>query len=210
MFYKLKVVLLIFIAPMIVLSCSKDDDNDGTLNPIGGSGGSSEQLTSGFEISGGLSGTYNGDNTVISVNQASEDGTTINIETTSPDDGSTFWNLTFGASEGDVENLVPGDYSLGNIDDFTDGNADLLVSFQVHPAGNNLPLMWGMTAPTSGTLTITEVEYGAFDNGTRDRVTGTFEFTASDAYSGLAEEEDLQDPIVVTDGEFIGKMLVIQ
>lgn len=210
MTYSKHIFLLLFIAPLIIFSCKKDNDNTPPGNPPNSGGGgewSGEDFVSGFNVSGGLSGAFNGDDTQIIVIH-SEEGTTIGFSTDGTDGQDQDWDIVIGVSDGDIQSLVPNTYSLGSIDDADVGSADFFVSFQFEPEGEDVTHIWGFLGPASGTLTITDVEYGVYDNGTKDRVTGTFSFTAEDSMTGTVDDADLLEPIVVTSGYFEAIMQV--
>lgn len=198
MLLNLKHYLILSSIPLLLFSCSKEDDDNGPSEQ-------SERYAT-FDISGGLDGYYVGENALISVNTQPESGTVVDWSATRPADEEPFWRLDFTSTEGANEELVPGTYTLGNIDDLDAGNADFAVFFQVQDNSNGFTSLWGGLGAAQGTMTVTEVQPGFFDNGTRDLVLGTFEFSASDNdIEGVLGQEPLE-PIVVTNGEFRAKM----
>lgn len=197
MFSTIKFYLVLSIIPILLFSCSKDDENNGLSEE--------QQRYANFDISGGLEGSYAGENALISVNTQPEEGTVVNWSSTRPSDEDPFWRLDFGSVEGANQELEVGTYSLGNIDDFDDGAADFVVSFQLHDNTEGFPSLWGALGAVEGTMTVTEVQVGFFDNGTRDLVIGTFEFTASDNNINGTLNQDPLETIVVTNGEFRAK-----
>lgn len=184
-----------------LIACSSDDDNSaGDLNST---------LYANFELSGGglEQGVYVGDNPLVGINTNPEEGAAINWSTTRPSGEDAFWRLDIASTEGANYPLTVGAYTLGNIEDFADGNVDFVVSFQSHDVPDqSWPYLWGALGDVQGTLTISEIQTGVLDNGTRDMISGTFEFTASDNnIDGTLNQPPLED-IIVTNGEFRAKM----
>ncbi|MEX2379129.1 MAG: hypothetical protein WD530_00170, partial [Vicingaceae bacterium] len=184
------------------VACSSDDSNS--------DGDTGTQLFAKFELSGGgiEQGLYEGENPLVAINTNPEEGATIDLSTTRPtEEEAPFWRLDIASAEGANYPLTVGTYTLGNLDNFIDGNVDFYVAFQSHDVPNqSWPYVWGALGDVQGTLTITEIQTGVLDNGTRDIISGTFEFTASDNnIDGTIDQPPLDD-IIVTNGEFRAKM----
>lgn len=186
-----------------LVACSSDDSNS--------DGDTGTQLFAKFELSGGgiEQGIYEGENPLVIINTNPEEGATVTWTTNRPSDEDPFWNLDIGSIEGENYPLTEGTYTLGNIDDLIDGNADFVVTFQSYDVPDDhqsFPYLWGALGEVQGTLTVTEIQTGVLDNGTRDIISGTFEFTASDNnVDGTLDQPPLDD-IIVTNGEFRAKM----
>lgn len=190
--------LVLFIMPLLLVSCSKDDNNNQASEEA--------KRYSKFTISGGLNGEYIGENTLIIINTQPEDGAAVTWSANSPEGEEPFWSMDFASIEGANQELVPGEYKLGNIEDFDEGKVDFVVTFQVHNNEDTWPYLWGGLGAVSGTLRVTEVQKGHYDNAKNDLVLGTFEFKASDNnINGALSREPLED-IVVINGEFRAKM----
>ncbi len=184
-----------------LMACSSDDGNS--------DGDSGTQLYANFDLSGGglEQGFYEGENPLVAINTNPEEGATVNWSTTRPSDEDPFWRLDIASAEGANYPLTVGTYTLGNIDDFIDGNADFYVAFQSYDVPpESLPYLWGGLGDVQGTLTVTEIQTGVLENGTMDIISGSFEFTASDNnIDGTINQPPLDD-IIVTNGEFRAKM----
>lgn len=205
---KVYTILSILLMAIVMSSCSKDDESE-----TGGEIGESD-LYAHFNLTGGEGGSlengqFVGDGALIAINTNPEEGATVTWSTHRTSEEENFWRLDIGSIEGANYPLTTGTYILGSIEDAIEGEADFTVAFQSHthePPEEAWPFLWGGLGDVQGTLTITEIQNGVLDNGTRDLVTGTFEFTAADNnINGDIDQPPLSD-IVVTNGEFSAKL----